>query len=257
MQNHTAIYPSLNFRPVVISGGASGIGEAFVRAFVAQGARVGFVDIAETQGHALAQTLRDQGATIAFAHCDVTDIEAYRAAIRHFEAIHGPALVLVNNAASDARHDWREVTPQMWSQRLAVNLDHAFFAMQAVAPGMIAAGKGAIINLGSIAWMVNTPRVPAYATAKAAMEGLTRTMANELGPYGIRANVIAPGAIMTERQKNEVVTPESAAFMQSLQMIKAPIAPEDVAHMALFLAADDSRMITGQTFLVDAGWAHT
>ena len=139
---------------------------------------------------------------------------------------------------------------------MAVNLDQAFFAIQAVAPGMIAAKTGSIVNLGSIAWMVNTPHIPAYATAKAAMDGLTRSMANELGVHAIRVNTLAPGAIMTERQKTEVITPDMDAHMQSLQLLKGHILPEEVARLVLFLAADDSRMITAQSFLVDGGWAH-
>ncbi|MBU2533290.1 MAG: SDR family oxidoreductase [Alphaproteobacteria bacterium] len=252
MSDAFAIYPSLKDRPVVVSGGASGIGEALVRAFAGQGARVGFVDIQAERGEALAAEL---GASVSFVACDITDIAAYRAAIAGFAERHGPALALVNNAAYDGRHDWRQVTPEDWDARMAVNLKQAFFAIQAVAPGMIETGTGSIVNLGSIAWMVNTPQIPAYATAKAAALGLSRSMANELGPHGIRVNTLAPGAIMTERQRTEVITPEMDAHMQSLQVIKGHIMPEDVARLVLFLCADDSRMITGQQFLVDGGWA--
>lgn len=256
MSERFATYPSLKDRPVVISGGASGIGEAMVRAFADQGARVGFIDIDAARGTALAAALTGVGDTVLFTPCDVTDIAAYRAAIAAFGAAHGPTLVLVNNAASDTRHDWHEVTPAYWDGRMAVNLRHYFFAIQTVAPGMVAAGKGAIVNLGSIAWMVMSERLPAYMTAKAAVHGLTRSMARELGVHGIRVNTLAPGAVMTERQLAEVITPDDEAHIQSLQALKSRVLPEDVARMALFLAADDSKMITGQDFLVDGGWAH-
>ncbi len=257
MTDRPAIYPSLENAAVVISGGASGIGEAMVRRFAAQGARVGFVDIAEAAGQRLETELADQGAQVRFTLCDITDVTGYQSAISGFAEAHGDARVLINNAAYDGRQDWRTITPEQWDERMAVNLKQAFFAIQAVAPGMIAAGGGAIVNFGSIAWMINTPNIPAYGSAKAAMHGLTRSMATELGPHNIRVNTIAPGAIMTERQRTEVITPEMDAHMQSLQLIKGHISPEDVAALVLFLTADDSRMITAQNFLIDAGWAHT
>ena len=195
-----ANYPSLKDKPVVISGGASGIGESLVRNFAAQGAKVGFVDIAAEAGEKLAAELNAAGQTVRFTHCDITDIEAYQAAIAGFAAAHGDALVLVNNAAHDQRHNWAEVTPEFWDDRMAVNLKHAFFAIQAVAPGMIAAGSGSIINTGSISWMIMSPSIPVYETAKAAAHGLTRAMARELGKSGIRVNSLVPGWIMTERQ---------------------------------------------------------
>lgn len=257
MIDKPAIYPSLEKAAVVISGGASGIGEALVRGFAAQGARVGFVDIAEVAGRKLETELTAKGAAVRFTLCDVTDIAAYQSAIAGFAEVHGAAQALINNAGFDGRQDWRTVTPEEWDQRMAVNLKQAFFAIQAVAPGMIAGGGGAIVNLGSIAWMVNTPQIPAYASAKAAMHGLTRSMANELGPCRIRVNTISPGAILTERQRSEVITPEMDAHMQSLQLIKGHILPGDVAALALFLTAEDSHMITAQNFIIDAGWAHS
>jgi len=256
MEQGFARYPSLEHRPVVISGGASGIGASMVRAFANQGARVGFVDIAETAGQALEAELTGAGLTAEFTRCDITDIAAYRAAIAGFAERHGPALALVNNAASDTRHDWSEVTPEFWDQRMAVNLRHYFFAIQAVAPGMIAAGGGAVVNLGSISWMIMSERIPAYMTAKAAVHGLSRSMARELGIHNIRVNTVAPGAVMTERQRAEVVTAEGEAEILKVQALKSPVMPEDVARMVLFLCAEDSRIITGQDFLVDAGWAH-
>ena len=256
MTDGFARYPSLSGRPVVISGGATGIGEALVRAFADQGCAVGFVDIAEAEGVALAAALCADGHKVRFTRCDVTDIAAYRQAIAGFEATHGAARVLVNNAAHDERHDWRGVTPEEWDRRQAVNLKHAFFAIQAVAPGMIAAGGGSIINLGSISWMIMSPRIPAYLTAKAAAHGLTRAMARELGKDGVRVNTLAPGAVMTERQKRLWVDAAYERQLDEAQALAGRVMPEDVARMALFLASDDARMITAQDFLVDGGWAH-
>jgi D-xylose 1-dehydrogenase len=251
-----ARYPSLEGMPVVVSGGASGIGEGIVRNFAAQGAKVGFVDIAEEAGEALADDLNSGGATVAFTRCDITDALVYQAAIAGFADRHGPALALVNNAANDQRHDWRNVTPEYWDDRMAVNLKHAFFAIQAVAPGMIAAGKGSIINFGSISWMIMAPDLPAYATSKAAMHGLSRSLARDLGQQGVRINTLAPGWIMTERQLTHWVGEEENALIDATQSMKGRLYPNDVARMALFLAADDSRMISGQDFIVDGGWAH-
>ncbi|MBS3849519.1 SDR family oxidoreductase [Devosia sp. BSSL-BM10] len=252
-----ANYPSLTGMPVVISGGASGIGAALVRNFAAQGARVGFVDIAREAGQALAAELTNSGQTVKFADCDITDTGAYQAAIADFAAAHGDALVLVNNAGHDQRHDWAEVTPAYWDDRMAVNLKHAFFAIQAVAPGMIKAGKGSIINTGSISWMVMTPELPVYETAKAATHGLTRAMAGELGKSGIRVNSLVPGAIVTERQLEHWLDEAALKGISDAQALAGHIYPDDVARMALFLAADDSAMISAQQFLVDGGWANS
>ncbi|ODT47669.1 SDR family oxidoreductase [Devosia sp. 63-57] len=252
-----ANYPSLAGRAVVISGGASGIGAALVRNFAAQGARVGFVDIAVDEGEALAAELVAAGQSVRFADCDITDIAAYQAAISGFADAHGEARVLINNAAHDQRHDWAEVTPDYFDQRMAVNLKHAFFAMQAVAPGMARAGGGSIINFGSISWMIMTPSLPLYETAKAAMHGLTRSMARELGRSGIRVNSLVPGAVVTQRQLDLWLKPEDMADIEAHQALSGHIMPDDCARMALFLAADDSAMISGQQFLVDAGWANT
>ncbi len=251
-----ARYPSLEGMPVVISGGASGIGEEIVRHFAAQGAKVGFVDIATEQGEALARELVDAGHTARFIACDITEIAAYRAAIADFAAEHGPALALVNNAANDQRHDWREVTPEYWDDRLAVNLKHSFFAIQAVAPGMIEAGKGSIINFGSISWMILAGGLPAYTSGKAAAHGLSRSMARELGQHGIRVNTLVPGWIMTERQRKNWVGEKELKLIAESQALRGLMEPQDVARMCLFLAADDSRMISAQDFVVDGGWAH-
>ncbi len=251
-----AHYPSLKDRPVVISGGAGGIGAGLVRNFAAQGAKVGFVDIAAEAGHALAEELTAAGHTVAFTECDITDVTAYQAAIAGFAERHGDALALVNNAAHDQRHDWREVTPEYWDDRLAVNLRHAFFAIQAVAPGMIKAGTGSIINFGSISWMILAGNMPAYTTSKAAAHGLSRSFARDLGQHGIRVNTLVPGWVMTERQLELWIGEQENALIDSTQALKGRLGPDDVARMVLFLAADDSRMITAQDFLVDGGWAH-
>lgn len=251
-----ATYPSLNGMPVVISGGASGIGESLVREFAAQGAKVGFVDIAAELGRKLEAELASKGQTVKFTECNVKDVAAYQAAIAGFEAAHGPALALVNNAAHDERHDWDKVTPEFFDDRIAVNFRHAFFAIQAVLPGMIKAGKGSIINFGSISWMIMSPKIPIYEAAKAAAHGLSRGLAPELGKDGVRINTLVPGWIMTERQLSKWVDDAANKLIDAQQAMAGRVYPADVARMALFLASDDSKMITAQDFIVDGGWAH-
>ena len=252
-----ARYPSLAGTPVVISGGASGIGESLVRCFAGQGARVGFVDIAEDAGNKLAAELMSGGAQVRFTACDVTDTSAYQAAIADFAAAHGDALVLVNNAAHDQRHNWAEVTPDYWDDRMAVNLKHSFFAIQAVAPGMQAAQRGSIINTGSISWMIMSPNIPIYETAKAATHGLTRAMARELGKSGIRVNTVVPGWVMTERQLTHWLDETGKKLIDASQALAGRVYPDDIARMVLFLASEDSAMVSAQQFLVDGGWANT
>lgn len=242
---------------MIVSGGASGIGESLVRNFAAQGARVGFVDIAVAAGEKLASELTGAGHTVRYTPCDITDVGAYQAAIAGFAAAHGDALVLVNNAAHDQRHDWSDVSADYWDASMAVNLRHAFFAIQAVAPGMIKAGRGSIINTGSISWMILTPSLPIYETAKAAMHGLTRAMARELGRSGIRVNSLVPGAILTERQLALWLDDDVLKQIVESQALASHVYPDDVARMALFLAAEDSAMISAQQFLVDGGWANS
>jgi NAD(P)-dependent dehydrogenase (short-subunit alcohol dehydrogenase family) len=251
-----AIYPSLEGMPVVISGGASGIGEGIVRAFAAQGSKVGFVDIADEAGQKLAAELNASGATVKFTRCDITDVAAYQSAIRGFEAAHGPALALVNNAANDLRHKWEEVTPEFWDNSIAVNAKHAFFAAQAVLPGMVAARRGSIINFGSISWMILTGNLAAYTASKAAMHGLSRSLARDVGKHGIRVNTLVPGWIMTERQLTHWVDDTANRLIDEQQALAGRLYPADIARMALFLAADDSKMISAQDFVVDGGWAH-
>jgi NAD(P)-dependent dehydrogenase (short-subunit alcohol dehydrogenase family) len=256
MSSQFARYPSLEGMPVVISGGASGIGETIVHEFAAQGAKVGFVDIAGERGAALEAELIAAGHTAKFARCDITDTAAYQATIRGFETAHGPALALVNNAANDQRIAWNEVTEEAWDKAVNVNLRHAFFAAQAVIPGMIKAGKGSIVNFGSISWMILTGNLTAYTASKAAAHGMSRSLARDLGQHGIRVNTLVPGWIMTERQLTHWVGDAENALIDAQQALKGRLYPADIARMAMFLAADDSQMISGQDFLVDGGWAH-
>jgi D-xylose 1-dehydrogenase len=251
-----AVYPSLAGKPVIVSGGATGIGEGIVRAFAAQGSKVGFVDIAAEAGRKLEAELAGAGRTVCFIDCDITDVAAYRSAIKAFADAHGPCRVLVNNAANDQRHKWNEITPEIWEAGLAVNLRHAFFAAQAVAPGMIAAGGGSIINFGSFSWMIMVPDLSPYTASKAAMHGLSRSLAKELGPHGVRVNTLVPGWIMTERQLTRWVGEAESRLIDVSQALQGRLYPADIARMALFLGAEDSRMISGQDFVVDGGWAH-
>jgi NAD(P)-dependent dehydrogenase (short-subunit alcohol dehydrogenase family) len=245
-----ARYPSLDDRTVVVTGGASGIGAEIVTAFAAQGARVGLVDLDAEAGQALADRLGDR---VAFARADLRDIDALRAALADLAARQGPPTVLVNNAARDDRHDWRDVTPEYWDERMATNLRHMFFAIQATAPGMIAAGGGSIVNLGSNSWWEASGNMPAYTTAKSAVHGLTRTMARDLGSHRIRVNTVVPGWVMTERQKALWATPEALEKHRQRQCLPDLIAPVYIARMVLFLASDDAAMCTAQNFFVEAG----
>jgi NAD(P)-dependent dehydrogenase (short-subunit alcohol dehydrogenase family) len=250
-----AHYPSLENAAVVITGGASGIGAAMVEQFALQGARVAFLDIEEETAAALIKKLSPQVANQPkFFHCDLTDITVLQSAIKKIESQLGTIRVLVNNAASDDRHKFSEVTPEYWDERMNVNLRHHFFAIQAVAPGMAQAGEGSIINMSSISWMIPSTGLPAYITAKAGIVGLTRTLSRELGGSNIRINCISPGAIMTERQRRLWMTPDYLAEIMRCQSIKRELIPEDVAKLVLFLASEDSSAITGQNFVIDGGW---
>jgi len=250
-----AHYPSLQNAVVAITGGASGIGAAMVEQFALQGARVAFLDIAEESAAALIRKLSPAAPSEpAFFKCDLTNIADLRSAISKIQAKFGPIKVLVNNAASDDRHKFTEVTPEYWDERMNVNLRHQFFAMQAVAPGMAQAGGGSIINMSSISWMIPSTGLPAYITAKAGIVGLTRTMSRELGGANIRVNCVSPGAIMTERQRRLWMTPDYLAEIMRCQSIKRELIPEDVAKLVLFLSSEDSSAITGQNFVIDGGW---
>lgn len=250
-----AIYPSLAGRVALISGGASGIGAELVRQFAQNGAKVAFLDIQDEQALALVAELAPCAHPPRYRHCDVTDIPGLRRAIEEVQGALGPITVLVNNAGNDERHQSREVSPEYWRRALALNLDHQFFACQAVRPQMQAAGGGAIVNLSSIAWMGGgAPNLVAYSAAKAAIVGMTNSLAREYGEDRIRVNAIAPGAVLTQRQL-ELWYPDDAQVdaIVARQCLKERLQASDVARMALFLAADDSRMITKQCFVVDAG----
>ena len=254
MSGEFAIYPSLRDRVVFITGGASGIGAEHVAQFAAQGARVAFVDIADDAAQALVSKVEAAGhPTPFYRHCDLKDIAALQAAIADVRRTLGPITVLVNNAANDQRHRFEDVTVDYWDERLATNLRHQFFAIQAVAPMMRAAGGGSIINFGSVSWHSLQGGMPAYTTAKAAVEGLTRGMARDLGPDQIRVNTVIPGWIMTERQITLWLTPEGERNLMQVQCLKEKLLPADVTRMVLWLASDDSRMCTAQLWVVDAG----
>jgi D-xylose 1-dehydrogenase len=247
-----ARYPSLENAVVFITGGASGIGADMVRAFAEQGARVGFVDLAAKEGRALEDELSAR-AKVHFEVCDLRDIDALRTAFAKLKSALGPAGVLVNNAARDDRHGWEEVTPEYWDERIATNLRHMFFAIQTVAPDMIAAGKGSIINFGSNSWHQASGGMPAYTSAKAAVHGMTRSFARDLGKHRIRVNTIVPGWVMTERQKTLWVNPAALERNLARQCLPVPIEPVYLARMALFLASDDAAMCTANNYMVEAG----
>ena len=248
MTDRFAQYPSLAGRTVLITGGAGGIGAVTVARFAAQRARVAFLDFDVEGG---AKVAAETGAL--FIPCDLRDIAALRAAVAEAGAQLGDITVLVNNAARDDRHALETVEPDYWDERMATNLRHQFFCAQAVVPMMRRAGGGSIINLGSISWMNRAGGMPAYTTAKAAVRGLTRGLAHDLGPDRIRVNEVVPGWIYTDRQIALWVTAESEARSQANQCLKGRLLPDDIARMVLWLAADDSAMVTAQHFVVDGG----
>ena len=249
-----ASYPSLKGRVVFISGGATGIGASLVEHFARQGARVAFVDRQEGAGQALAESLAAEGLPPPlFLPLDLRDITALRRAIGDVGEKLGDVTVLVNNAAHDERHRIEDVTVEFWEDRMQVNLRHQFFAVQAVLPMMRRAGAGSIINMGSVSWHVGQGGMPAYTTAKAGIEGLTRGLARDLGPDRIRVNCIIPGWIMTQRQIDLWLTPEAEREVMAQQCLKEKLFPPDIARMTLWLAAEDSRMCTSQTWVVDGG----
>ncbi|MDX3910755.1 MAG: SDR family oxidoreductase [Sphingobium sp.] len=248
-----AIYPSLAGKRVFISGGSSGIGEGLVEAFVRQGARVAFGDILEMEAQALISRLSDATFKPSFDVCDLTDVSAVKRVLGQVDEDLGGIDILVNNAGNDDRHSIEEVTPEYWDERMAVNLRHMFFAAQAVLPAMRKAGGGVILNFGSISWHLGLRDLVLYQTAKAGIEGLTRSLARDLGRDNIRVNTIVPGNVKTPRQM-KWYTPEGEAEIVAAQCLDARIAPVDVAALALFLASDDARMCTGHDYFVDAGW---
>jgi NAD(P)-dependent dehydrogenase (short-subunit alcohol dehydrogenase family) len=249
----SAIYPSLKDKRVLITGGGSGIGEGLVEAFARQGARVAFVDIVDQASHELVNRLGDAPHKPIYRRCDLKNIDAFKATLDELEGELGGVDILVNNAANDDRHSVDEVTPDYWDDRMAVNLRHLFFAAQAVVPAMKRAGGGVILNFGSISWHLGMADLVLYQTAKAAIEGMTRALARDLGRDGIRVNTIVPGNVQTPRQM-KWYTPEGEAEIVSAQCIDGRIQPSDVAALVLFLASDDARMCTAHDYFVDAGW---
>jgi NAD(P)-dependent dehydrogenase (short-subunit alcohol dehydrogenase family) len=248
-------YAGLADRVVLITGGASGIGAAFVRAFAAQRARVAFLDVDAEAGAALVREVTsDCGSGPLFVPCDLLDIDALRAAMAQVHASLGDAAVLVNNAANDQRHVLSEVTPEEFDWVIGVNLKHVFFAAQAVVPQMQARGGGSIINMSSVAWMRGAPALPAYAAAKAAIVGFTNSLARLVGADRIRVNAIAPGMVITDRQRRLWFPDEQQiAEFRTRQAIPDAVTPGDIASLALFLASDESQRITRQCFQIDGG----
>jgi len=250
MYSNLAVYPSLSEKTVFVTGGASGIGAEIVSAFAKQGAKVGFIDLDFKASEKLLKTFDKN---VYFEICDLRDITAMKLSMKKLTKLIGAADILVNNAASDDRHDWKNVTKDYWDERLSINLRHQFFAIQYVAPEMIKKGGGSIINIGSNSWWEAGGGFPAYASAKSAVHGLTRTMARDLGQHRIRVNTVVPGWIMTERQKKLWVTPEGIKNQYKRQCLPDLIKPIYVARMILFLASDDALMCTANNYMVEAG----
>ena len=249
-----ADFPSLMDRTVLVTGGATGIGASLVEHFAAQGARVGFIDIDIAAGQALAGSLSGACSAPLFVMADLTDIDALRRAVDSVRQHFGPITVLLNNAANDQRHSIEATTPESWDAGVNVNLKHQFFAAQCVAADMKQAGFGSIINFGSISWKVKQGGMPVYTTSKAAVQGLTRSLARDLGAFNIRVNTLVPGWVMTDKQIRLWLDDAGRADIARGQCINQPLLAEHIARMALFLAADDSAMCTAQDFIVDGGW---
>ena len=254
MTGHYADYPSLQDRSVLVSGGATGIGAAFVEHFARQGAKVAFLDVDEAGAQALLTTLKDVAQPPVFLRCDVTDVDMLHGAIDAAREPTGPIAVLVNNAANDVRHLLADIDAAGFERNVAVNLRHQVFATQAVIPDMRQLGGGSVVCLGSTGWMKKNGGYPLYAMAKAAVHGFVNGMARELGRQGIRINALVPGWVITEKQRALWLDAEGEAEIARVQCMPGYLMADDLARMALFLAADDSRMCTGQSFIVDGGW---
>lgn len=247
-----AIFPDLAEAPVLITGGGSGIGAALTEGFLRQGAKVAFLQ--RSDGTAFCEAMAEKtGNRPLYLRCDITDTAALKAAVASAEAAHGPARVLVNNAANDARHDLLGVDEAEWERLIAINLKAYFFAAQAVIPGMKAQGGGAIVNFTSISYMMGNAGYPIYVAANSGINGLTRGMAREFGPDRIRVNALAPGWVMTQKQREAWVTPEGLAAHLERQCLKDELEPEDIVGGTLFLASQASRMMTGQSLVIDGG----
>ena len=250
--SNEAVYPSLNNKVVVITGGGSGIGESITRSFIKQGAKVAFLDFNEKDSIKLIKDLNTDN--LHFEFCDLRDIEQLKNSIKKISSKFGPIQILVNNAARDDRHSLQSVTSEYFDERIATNLKHQLFASQAVVSDMEKNGGGAIINMGSTSWMIGQGGMPCYTTAKSAIQGLTRGLARDLGPKNIRVNCVVPGWIMTERQVDMWLTPESEKELMDRQCIKSKLFPKDIARFVLFMASDEASACSNQSFVVDGGW---
>jgi D-xylose 1-dehydrogenase len=247
-------YPSLAGQTVFVTGGSSGIGADIVEAFARQGAKVGFTGRNAEAAAKVVAASRAVGPAPLFIRSDATDVDALRAAVAQTAAAFGDIGVLINNVADDERHALEQVTPQDFDWCVAINLRPHFFAAQAVVEGMKRLGGGAIVNLGSVSWMIKGKNYPVYATCKSAVVGLTRSLARELGPHCIRVNTLTAGWIMTEKQLNMWVDEAAEKVLDDNQCLPGRIVGADVAQLALYLSAADSRMVTAQDFTIDAGW---
>ena len=250
--SNEAVYPSLNNKVVVVTGGGSGIGESITRSFIKQGAKVAFLDFNEKDSIKLIKDLNTDN--LHFEFCDLRDIEQLKNSIKKVSSKFGPIQILVNIAARDDRHSLESVTSEYFDERIATNLKHQLFASQAVVSDMEKNGGGAIINMGSTSWMIGQGGMPCYTTAKSAIQGLTRGLARDLGPKNIRVNCVVPGWIMTERQVDMWLTPESEKELMDRQCIKRKLFPEDIARFVLFMASDEASACSNQSFVVDGGW---
>ena len=250
--SNEAVYPSLNNKVVVVTGGGSGIGESITRSFIKQGAKVAFLDFNEKDSIKLIKDLNTDN--LHFEFCDLRDIEQLKNSIKKISSKFGPIQILVNNAARDDRHSLESVTSEYFDERIATNLKHQLFASQAVVSDMEKNGGGAIINMGSTSWMIGQGGMPCYTTAKSAIQGLTRGLARDLGPKNIRVNCVVPGWIMTERQVDMWLTPESEKELMDRQCIKRKLFPKDIARFVLFMASDEASACSNQSFVVDGGW---
>ena len=250
--SNEAVYPSLNNKVVLVTGGGSGIGESITRSFIKQGAKVAFLDFNEKDSIKLIKDLNTDN--LHFEFCDLRDIEQLKNSIKKISSKFGPIQILVNNAARDDRHSLQSVTSEYFDERIATNLKHQLFASQAVVSDMEKNGGGAIINMGSTSWMIGQGGMPCYTTAKSAIQGLTRGLARDLGPKNIRVNCVVPGWIMTKRQVDMWLTPESEKELMDRQCIKRKLLPEDIARFVLFMASDEASACSNQSFIVDGGW---
>ena len=250
--SNEAVYPSLNNKVVLVTGGGSGIGESITRSFIKQGAKVAFLDFNEKDSIKLIKDLNTDN--LHFEFCDLRDIEQLKNSIKKISSKFGPIQILVNNAARDDRHSLESVTSEYFDERIATNLKHQLFSSQAVVSDMEKNGGGVIINMGSTSWMIGQGGMPCYTTAKSAVQGLTRGLARDLGPKNIRVNCVVPGWIMTERQVDMWLTPESEKELMDRQCIKRKLFPEDIARFVLFMASDEASACSNQSFVVDGGW---